>query len=695
MRIAVALLFAATAACNPFTASDPAQLTFGTGDGLVADDAGADSVSDSTDIHASDSSADADAIALDEDIDASDGVGEEVADSEDADSADVAGEEVSVDGKDTEVLADADADSTDDADVAADGEDTPEVETPDADTDGSVEVDSDDVETDDADSFEDVPDVKDPADIPDTDGSVGDDSVDAPDTDGTDSSDAVPTDVDGVDGTDASDVIVNPPEDVLEDVGTTDSTDLADASDGIDDVGQQDVGTTDGIDGDIVDPPDTTIDNDVPVVDKCLGIICDTSDPCAPEMCDPTTGECIIKSVVLADEVACEDGDFCTVADVCDAGVCQSGAVDAQVCQCTVTSECAHLEDATLCTKPVTCVANVCVLGTLVHCEDGNPCSYDLCVAQSGLCSFPEVPACCRQNEECDDGNACTQNWCELTPGPDQNMCFSKNLDVVCDDGDVCTVGDHCSVTEGICISGDIAECDDGEPCTHSDTCFNGSCVGKALDCSDIDPCTQNEGCTAGECVTPTPTDCSDSDVCTLDSCEPSVGCVHASFPAFIVSESAGKAGDAGNFQPWFTPGSGFHVGPWCAVGSTCNKEIGILLSSDSASITIDLDALGDTSGVPKVLEFALQHHYDIVGDAFPTMEVKKGSAVIDSNVFDGPSEKYSRQQSGGTQPPLAVGTSGTVVINLKRNGAKVSTSPVFQQTFHFVGEITVRDACH
>ncbi len=669
MRFAVAVFLAAAAACDSFTAQDPAQLTFG---GLEADSA--DGTGDGVDVLKHDTKIEPDSIAVDGSSDTDSGDIEDVVQIEEVNGSDGVGEEVASDGDDTPVLVDADT-----SDIVDDAIELQEV----------VALDATDATTDDADSTEDVPDVEEPPDILVADDSISDDaSIDA-----TDGNDIILTDTGSVDGVDADDTIVTPPDDIVvtdvvppDDVGT----DPLDTVVPPDDTEALDAGSNE-----VTEPPDVTVGEDIPVVDKCLGVLCDTSDPCAPESCDSTTGACVVSTPALADNVGCEDGDFCTVGDVCDAGVCLSGAVDPEVCQCTTTSDFAHLEDTTLCTKPVTCIANVCVLGALVHCEDGNPCSYDLCVAQTGLCSFPTVPACCRQNEECDDGNTCTQNWCELSPGPDQNMCFSKNLDMECDDGDVCTVGDHCDINSGVCVAGNIAECDDGDPCTHSDTCFSGSCVGKALDCSDNDPCTQGEGCAGGACVTPTQADCSDSDVCTLDACVPGAGCTHSGYEPFVVTESASMMLASGGFQTWISADAGFTAGLWCAVGNACDKEIGIQLTGDSASLTIDLAKVGDTIGVPKVLEFTLQHHYDIVGVAFPTMEIRLDGNVIDSNVFDGPSEKYSRLQSGGTQPPLNLGATGTVVITLKRNGAKVSTSPVFQQTFHFIGEIIIRDACH
>ncbi len=679
-RFAAILVLAAAAACDSFGLTEAeleARLT-AAHDGVD----GADSVGDSTDVWKLDSDGAPDTDVPDTQIadSSSDSTGEEVAETHEVEGSDVAGEEVVADdGKDVEVIADADA-------LADSGDDVPDIEELD-----TVDADS----SDDADSSEDVPDVivdADGDDVPTTDGGDDTDVVvqpeDVPDVVTTDLADAVDsTDTaDSTDSTDSTDVA-----DVVEPEDTTDPEDVpADNGEDIP-VADEDTNVSDGSDGDIVEPPDTTPEEDIPVVDKCLGVLCDESDPCAPEACNTATGECEVELVELVDDVACEDGDFCTVGDVCGAGVCHSGVVDPEVCQCAVTADCAHLEDATMCTKPVTCDANVCVLGALVNCEDGNPCSYDLCVAESGLCSFPEVLACCRQNEECDDSNACTKDWCELKPGIDQNMCFYENLDVTCEDGDACTVGDRCSLATGECISGEVEPCSDGDSCTEYDTCVNGECLGKTLDCSDTNPCTQNEGCVNGQCITPTSTQCADADACTYDDCNLATGCTHIAYSSVNDSESAGKAGDGANFQAWFIPDAGWGVGKWCAAGNPCDKVIGIKLS-DTSKVRVQMPvdyAENDYGGItaqPLVLEFSVQHRFDIVGTQYPSVEVWQNSEKLAEHTFMGPSESHAFL--------VDIDPIGDIEIRFKRNGAKVSTSPVFGWDIYFVGEIIVRDAC-
>ena len=64
------------------------------------------------------------------------------------------------------------------------------------------------------------------------------------------------------------------------------------------------------------------------------------------------------------DYTACDDGDLCTVGEVCLAGECSAE------------------------------------LATSLDCDDGNPCTTESCDAEAGCTSLP--------TESCDDGNPCT-----------------------------------------------------------------------------------------------------------------------------------------------------------------------------------------------------------------------------------------------------------------------------------------------
>ncbi len=73
-------------------------------------------------------------------------------------------------------------------------------------------------------------------------------------------------------------------------------------------------------------------------------------------------------------------------------------------------------------------------------------------------------------------------------------------------------------------------ECGDGNACTD-DKCVNGACQFpfNKLPCDDGSKCTTGDLCNgAGGCLGPTPTNCNDNAACTIDSCDPVIGCKYA-----------------------------------------------------------------------------------------------------------------------------------------------------------------------
>jgi hypothetical protein len=108
----------------------------------------------------------------------------------------------------------------------------------------------------------------------------------------------------------------------------------------------------------------------------------------------------------------CDDGNPCTLLDVCKAGVCQgSPAPDGTLCTdgntCTANDSCRlgtckgdPVPDTTPCTDgdPCTvgdsCTGGVCVSGTgMLSCDDGVACTLDSCVAGVG-CEHTPVGDC-------------------------------------------------------------------------------------------------------------------------------------------------------------------------------------------------------------------------------------------------------------------------------------------------------------
>ena len=175
-------------------------------------------------------------------------------------------------------------------------------------------------------------------------------------------------------------------------------------------------------------------------------------------------------------------------------------------------------------------------------CDDGKPCTQDVCDEPTGECAHIPLPA----GTPCDGGFVCSASVCQTNIG-----CVPSGDKKKCDDGVPCTV-DECIEGKG-CTSkeGGNAPCDDGDPCTKFDHCKDGKCGGQ-LDncddgwactkdncdkaagckheiqlsgpCDDNNACTKNTECVNGDCKGPV-TPCDDGNSCTKDVCDPKKGC--------------------------------------------------------------------------------------------------------------------------------------------------------------------------
>ena len=176
--------------------------------------------------------------------------------------------------------------------------------------------------------------------------------------------------------------------------------------------------------------------------------------PCITVACDPLTGICVEN--VVTGTVYCDDGQLCTIDDLCKAGVCSG--------------------------KPV-------------NCEEGNKCTIDWCAPDDGCvhapieCPYekchtsyclPYVGECTYQPIACpEDDDACTVATCD----PDVDVCTFVPLK--CDDDNPCT-DDFCDPASGcmhaVSNSGDcgagqvcyLGECADGKALRHL---LSGGCV--------------------------------------------------------------------------------------------------------------------------------------------------------------------------------------------------------------------------
>ena len=281
---------------------------------------------------------------------------------------------------------------------------------------------------------------------------------------------------------------------------------------------------------------------------------CDDDNSCTTDLCDLPTGEC--SHVTLPDDSACDaDGDGCTVGDTCKQGWCIVGprtycGDDDTICvsdDCVSTGpdsyECVtvHADQDTPCDDELFCTVDDHCDG-IGACVGGGP---RICPQQEGGCLVglcdDDLDECYQQKkpdgEDCnadDDGctlwDACVDGACVPGLGPDCSsaaggaceigVCDSlgpgfytcltqpKPEGTGCDNGDFCTVDDHCDAL-GDCVVGEPRDCnaevgdqchvgvcddylqacvpwkevdgtlcDDGDVCTTSDVCANGFCIG-------------------------------------------------------------------------------------------------------------------------------------------------------------------------------------------------------------------------
>jgi hypothetical protein len=149
-------------------------------------------------------------------------------------------------------------------------------------------------------------------------------------------------------------------------------------------------------------------------------------------------------------------------------------------------------------------------------CAHGTICDNGLCHTPAGTSScMCEAPPneCYESARTCDSDGTC------IYP--------RKTSTATCSDGNACTTGDFCM--DGDCQGGMMIDCDDHNPCTD-DTCDPMvGCVhtNNQSMCDDGDLCTVGDACVNGSCQAGTMRDCDDGNGCTLDSCSPQMGCVH------------------------------------------------------------------------------------------------------------------------------------------------------------------------
>ncbi len=265
-------------------------------------------------------------------------------------------------------------------------------------------------------------------------------------------------------------------------------------------------------------------------------------DPSAPGTATTKVRYCRAQAVVGDN---CEDGSECTSGDVCVLDLSMDGPLGKETIGLCKPGEGTTKED---CLAELLKPALTCLLAG-VECNADTGCALDQqkadewCYPPPSVC-FDKAKTFCTHidlgdglwdpqtgchlklvdEESCDDGNPCTEDVCDGTQG-----CSNPPNKDACDDGSVCTVGDLCA--DGLCQAGPVAlDCADKDPCTVDscdplDGCLHAPQNGGP--CDDGDGCTSGESCLGGLCTGGQAKGCDDKNPCTKDWCDPLLDCQH------------------------------------------------------------------------------------------------------------------------------------------------------------------------
>jgi hypothetical protein len=276
---------------------------------------------------------------------------------------------------------------------------------------------------------------------------------------------------------------------------------------------------------------------------------CADDNPCTTDYCVPSAG-----CAHTPNSAPCDDGDVCSLGDLCSAKACQAGGAslvcdDQNPCTddtCDAVLGCQHApnaapcDDTNGCTTGDQCVEGLCIGAGILDCDDQNPCTKDTCFV-GGDCLHEELAGPCADGDPCTIGDQCVDGACasggpkscdDFNPCTDDACgelgdCLHETNEADCDDQNPCTLGDHC--TGGACKVEVMLLCNDQNPCTTDYCDPNLGCQASASPgpCSDGDICTLEDTCTDGACSGQAQLDCDDQNPCTNDSCDAEAGCGH------------------------------------------------------------------------------------------------------------------------------------------------------------------------
>ena len=161
---------------------------------------------------------------------------------------------------------------------------------------------------------------------------------------------------------------------------------------------------------------------------------CNDGNPCTIDYCKSPSGCATFQNIG-----SCEDGDACTTGDTCSGNACKSGGPlncddknDCTADSCDAKLGCQHAavankpcSDGDSCTSGDACANGVCKGAVSATCDDGNPCTKDVC-GTKGCESTPLA-----DGDSCGSGQVCKTGLCV-------KFCLNDGM---CPGGCVCGTG--------------------------------------------------------------------------------------------------------------------------------------------------------------------------------------------------------------------------------------------------------------
>jgi hypothetical protein len=235
---------------------------------------------------------------------------------------------------------------------------------------------------------------------------------------------------------------------------------------------------------------------------------CNDGEPCTIDECELGYG--CRNSIDVQECQGCGSDEDCVNTNVCTTVSCKvcsgAGCPAGFPGRCETSDLAAFCNDGDFCTSPDQCEAGTCVSGPSKFCGDGIGCTIDSCDAQTGACSS----AGAEDSPSCNDGVECTLDGCDVEQGCffDLSECTCQTDEQCPDDGNQCTAqvckGGGCVVENeplGAQCDAEVA-CASTVACDGSGACAIDELVALGTPCDDFDVCTDDDRCDPdGKCI--------------------------------------------------------------------------------------------------------------------------------------------------------------------------------------------------